>query len=185
MRATDGQSGVDPLSLVFNYNGNVLVGASAYDPVTGLVLFVIPAQAPAVKAGKKKTVTLIASDNQETKNVNTIGANILPNTTYKSVKLAVIQTPTVAWLVPDANSCLRATTRLAAVAGSTKKISSITFSVDGKSIGTAKADAAGIAFKDWNPKKAKKGKHQLRATAKDAGGRTVSATRTVRTGCTK
>ena len=29
---TDSQSGVDPLSLVFNYNNNVLLGASAYDP---------------------------------------------------------------------------------------------------------------------------------------------------------
>jgi len=33
-QAVDSGAGVDPLSLVLNYN-NVLVGASAYDPFTG------------------------------------------------------------------------------------------------------------------------------------------------------
>ena len=50
------------------------------------MLFVIPSNAPAIKAGKKKAL-LIGADNQETKNVNTIGTNVLPNTNYKPVKL--------------------------------------------------------------------------------------------------
>jgi hypothetical protein len=179
--ARDSQSGIDPLSLVLNYNGNVLVGASAYDPGTGLVLFVIPPDAPAMKAAKKKKkAVLIGSDNQETKNVNTIGANVLPNTTFKNLKLAVGNRPTIAWLVPATNACLRTTTRLAVAAGSTKKLKTVTFYNGRKKIGSSKPDSAGLAFKDWNVKKAKKGKHQLRATVRDARGRTATASRIVR-----
>ena len=86
-RATDAQSGVDPLSLVLSYNSNVLLGASAYDPASGLVLFALPSNAPKITAAKKKkSVVLSASDNQEAKNVNTIGANVLPNTNYRAVE---------------------------------------------------------------------------------------------------
>jgi minor extracellular serine protease Vpr len=179
--ARDSQSGIDPLSLVLNYNNNILLGASAYDPGTGLVLFVIPSNAPAIKAAKtKKAAVLIASDNQEAKNVNTIGANVLPNTNYKSLKLAVGNTPTVAWLVPSRNACLRATTRLAVVAGSTKKLKTVTFYNGKRKIGSSKPDSAGIAFRDWNVKKVKKGKHALRAKVSDARGRTATASRIVR-----
>jgi hypothetical protein len=179
--ARDAQSGIDPLSLVLNYNNNVLLGASAYDAGTGLVLFVIPSNAPAIKAAKKKKkALLIASDNQEAKNVNTIGTNVLPNTNYKSVKLAVGNRATVAWLVPARNACLRTTTRLAVVAGSTKKLKTVTFYNGKRKIGSSKLDSAGIAFKDWNVKKVKKGKHALRATVRDAGGRTATTSRIVR-----
>ena len=180
-RATDGQSGVDPLSLVLSYNGNVLLGASAYDPVTGLVLFALPSNAPKIAAAKKKkSVVLIASDNQEAKNVNTIGANVLPNTNYRGAKIAVVNKPTVTWLVPRNNACVSATTRLVVVAGSTKKLRNVVFRADRKRLASKKADGAGLAFTDWNVKQAKKGKHVLRATVRDAGGRTVTAVRRVR-----
>src|SRR5262249_367085 len=52
-RATDGQSGVDPLSLVLSYNGGVLLGASADDAASGLVLFAVPTNAPKIAAAKK------------------------------------------------------------------------------------------------------------------------------------
>jgi minor extracellular serine protease Vpr len=179
--AKDSQSGIDPLSLVLNYNNNVLLGASAYDPGTGLILFVIPSDAPAIKAAKKKKAALlIASDNQETKNVNTIGANVLPNTNYLPVKLSVVSEPTVAWLVPTQNACLRTTTRLAVVAGSTKKLTSLVFSDGTKRIGSRKPDAAGLSFTDWNVNNASKGKHVLRAKVVDARGRTATASRIVR-----
>ena len=70
---------------------------------------------------------LSASDNQEAKNVNTIGANVLPNTNYRSSKIAVVNKPTVTWLVPGQNQCLSATTRLVVVAGSTKTLKSVVF----------------------------------------------------------
>jgi hypothetical protein len=180
-RATDAQSGVDPLSLVLSYNSNVLVGASAYDPATGLVLFALPSNAPKITAAKKKkSVVVSASDNQEAKNVNTIGANVLPNTNYRGAKIAVVNKPTVTWLVPSRNQCLRSTTRLVVVAGSTKTLKTVAFRADAKKLGSMKADSAGIAFADWKAKQAKKGKHVLRATVRDAAGRTVTAVRRVR-----
>jgi hypothetical protein len=123
---------------------------------------------------------LIASDNQEAKNVNTIGANVLPNTNYRGAKIAVVNKPTVTWLVPRNNACVSATTRLVVVAGSTKKLRNVVFRADTKRLASKKADGAGLAFTDWKAKQAKKGKHVLRATVRDAAGRTVTAVRRVR-----
>ena len=181
-RARDAQSGVDPLSLVVQYNGNVLLGASAYDPTTGLALFVIPSNAPKITAGaKKKNWVISASDYQETKNVNTIGPNVLPNTTYRTAKVSVVAKPTVTWLVPNAGACLNTTTRLAVIAGSTKKLKNVVFEADSKKLASKKADATtGIAFVDWKAKQAGRGKHVLRATVRDAAGRAATAIRRVR-----
>jgi subtilisin family serine protease len=179
-RVTDGQSGVDPLSLVLNYN-SVLLGASAYDPTTGLVLFALPSNAPKIVAAKKKkSMVVIASDNQETKNVNPIGGSVMPNTSFRTAKVSVVNKPTVTWLVPAANQCLRTTTRLVVVAGSTKKLRNVVFRADAKRLAAKKADSAGLAFTDWKAKQAKKGKHVLRATLRDTAGRTVTAVRRVR-----
>jgi len=157
-----------------------LLGAAGYDPTSGIVLFPIPASAPAMRAGAKKPAVLIGSDYQETKNVNPPGGDVMPNTKFQNVKLDVVTTPTVDWLVPAKNACLRTTTRLAVVAGSTKKLKTVTFFDGNRNIGSQKPDVAGIAFKDWNPKKAKKGKHVLRAVAQDAANRTVTQSRSVR-----
>ena len=108
--AVDPQSGVDPLSLVINYN-NALVGASAYDPVSGLILFGIPAAAPPFKAGKTNLI-LQASDYQETKNINTVGDAIYPNSTFAQKKISVVAGPTVSWLAPPANVCAAKTEQL-------------------------------------------------------------------------
>jgi hypothetical protein len=180
-RILDGQSGVDPLSLAFNYNGRVLLGASAYDPASGLTLFAIPGNAPKITAAKKKkSVVTIASDNQEAKNVNTIGANVMPNTNYRPSKIAVVNKPTVTWLIPSRNACVSSTTRLVVVAGSNKALKKVAFRADAKKLGAKKADGAGLAFVDWKAKKAKKGKHVLRATVRDTLGRTATASRNVR-----
>ena len=138
---------------------------------TGLVLFPIPTTAPAMKAGAKKQVVLIGSDYQETKNVNPPGGDVMPNTKFQLVKLDVVTTPTVAWLVPQKNACLRTTTRLAVVAGSTKKLKSVTFFDGNRNIGAKKPDSAGIAFKDWNPKSGQEGQARV---ARGRGGRARS-----------
>ena len=177
-RATDAQSGVDPLSLVLAYK-KVLLGAAAYDPLSGLVLFAIPGQAPSLGAGKTNAV-IEGSDNQETKNVNTIGTNILPNTSFRPVKIAAVTGAAVTWLAPESGSCVRKTVRLLVVASSTKKVKSVTF-VDGKHvIGSATTGTADLFAKDWNTSKLRKGRHTLSATARDAAGRTVTVTRSVR-----
>jgi hypothetical protein len=176
--AADSQSGVDPLSLVIAYN-KIILGAAAYDPISGVALFPIPANAPALKAGKR-TAILSASDYQETKNVNTIGTDILPNTRFSNVKLDVVSGPAVTWVSPFANACAVTVERLLVAASSTKKVSSVTFFDGERKLKTIKTGVEGLFAQDWNTKGARKGKHVLRATARDAAGRTISATRTVR-----
>src|SRR5205085_3941220 len=104
-RVLDAGAGVDPLSLVIGYR-RVLVGAAAYDPVSGLALFPLPAQAPRLVNARTST-TFVGSDFQETKNVNTTGSNIMPNTQFKTVKLRVVNGPAVDWLLPDPTGCVR------------------------------------------------------------------------------
>ena len=154
--ATDSQSGVDPLSIVIAYN-KIVLGAAAYDPISGIVLFPIPTNAPAFKAGKR-TAILSASDFQETKNVNTIGADILPNTAFKNVKLNVVSGPAVTWVAPSNNACAAKTARLLVVASSTKKISSVTFFDGKKKLKTITKGLEGLYAQDWNTKGARKGK---------------------------
>jgi minor extracellular serine protease Vpr len=177
-RVLDSQSGVDPFSLVIGYR-RVLVGAAAYDPFSGLVLFPLPAQAPKIKAGGT-TALLIASDNQETKNVATAGSNPMPNTTYRSVKIRGVAGPAVAWLVPDSGACVRGVVRLGVAASSTAPLASVRF-YDGKSlIKKVKTGPGGLYVTDWRSGKAETGKHTLRATAFDRKGRSFTALRTVR-----
>jgi hypothetical protein len=62
-RTLDLQSGVDPLSLVIAY-GRVLVGAAAYDPLSGIAIFPLPPTVAALKPGKTPLV-FQAGDFQE------------------------------------------------------------------------------------------------------------------------
>src|SRR5206468_6076782 len=64
-QAVDLGAGVDPLSLVIAYK-RVLLGASAYDPFTGIVVFGIPRAAPKLAKGKTRGVIQVA-DFQEAK----------------------------------------------------------------------------------------------------------------------
>ena len=177
-QVVDTQSGVDPLSLVINYE-HALVGASAYDPSSGLAIFGIPAAAPAFKAGKTPLV-LRASDYQEAKNINTIGDLIYPNTTFKQTKLTVVDGPTISWLAPPAGACVVKRDELAVLADSTKKVRAVRFTVDGKRVGVDRTGPAGIYSLSWKTASLKKGKHHLLATLRDAAGRTATAARDVR-----
>ena len=124
-QVADAGSGVDPLSLVLSYK-RVLLGASDYDPFSGLVIFGIPAQAP--KLAKGKTVgVLSAADYQESKNINTPGDNIFPNTAFRPVRLTAVAGPTVTWLLPFARGCAEAKQdRLVVTAASTTKVTGVT-----------------------------------------------------------
>jgi hypothetical protein len=177
-QAVDTQSGVDPLSLVIGYD-RALIGASDYDPSSGLTLFGLPAAAPALKPGKT-TLEMQASDLQEAKNINTIGDEIMPNTAYLRVKLTVVNGPTVTWLSPPANQCALKSDQLAVIASSTKRVKQVSFTVDGKRVGVDKNGPGGIYSLAWKTAKLKKGKHHLVATLVDAAGRKAAARRTVR-----
>ena len=71
LQTFDSQSGVDPLSLTIGYHG-VLIGATSYDPVTGIAVFPLPASVPPLKAGTAR-LRMVSSDFQEAKNVDTVG----------------------------------------------------------------------------------------------------------------
>jgi subtilisin family serine protease len=175
--AADSGSGVDPLSLVINYNG-ALVGASAYDPTSGLIVFGIPTAAPKFKAGKTNMITMV-SDYQEAKNINPVGDSIYPNTTFKLTKLTVVNGPTVTWIDPPAQVCALKNDRLVVVAGSTKKVKQVTFTDNGKRVGVDKTgtDVYSVA---WKTAKLKAGTHKLLATVTDAAGHKAAAGRVLK-----
>jgi subtilisin family serine protease len=177
-RATDLQSGVDPLSIALGYGGR-LIGASAYDPTTGLVLIGLPAEAPRLKPGKT-TADLQVSDNQEAKNIDTLGTDILPNTGFATAKLKVVDGPALTWLLPSPTTCVKKQTRLVVAAASTAKVKRVVFREGTRRIASLKASAGGLYSAAWKTSKLKKGKHRLTAEVIDGRGRSATAARTLR-----
>jgi subtilisin family serine protease len=176
-QAVDLGSGVDPLSLVIGYK-QALVGASQYDPESGLVVFGLPAAAPQLTAGKVP-FAMEASDYQETKNIDTLGDEILPNTAFLGTKLTVVDGPTVSWIEPPAGVCALKHDQLTVVADSTKPLKQVAFDADGKRIGVDKNGPGGVYSHAWNTTKLKAGRHTLTATVTDASGRHASAGRMI------
>ncbi len=86
--------------------------------------------------------------------------------------------PTISWVQPPSNVCALKTERLVVVADSTKKVSRVVFTDNGKRVGVDKGTA--VYAVTWKTGKLKKGKHALLATIVDAGGRKAAAGRTVR-----
>jgi len=173
--AVDLQSGVDPLSLVFAYGG-VLIGASAYDPSSGLVIFGLPPQAPKLKAGKRRAI-VVASDYQEAKNINTVGNEIMPNTQYRPTNLTVVNGPTVSWVEPPASVCALKQDALVVVAESTSAVSKVVFRDGGKQIAVDTKGPGGVFRATWVTTKLSKGVRHLTATVYDSKGRTATAGR--------
>jgi subtilisin family serine protease len=177
-RVTDLGSGVDPLSLVIQYRARVLLGAALYDPTNGLALFPIPRSAPPVSRGLFRGAAA-AADNQETKNIDQAGANILPNTTIKRVNLRGTTRATATWLLPLGTSCLKGRTTLAVVASAPGKIRAVRF-YDGKRlIKTVRRGSVGLYLTDWRTRTARRGRHKLRVVVV-APGRSAQARRNVR-----
>jgi hypothetical protein len=174
-QAVDLGSGVDPLSLVVNYN-KALVGASAYDPTTGLVIFGIPTNAPKFKPGKTRAIVAV-SDYQESKNINTVGNDLYPNTTFLASKITAVNGPTVTWIEPPAHVCALTTDQLVVVGGSNKKVTRVVFKDDGKRIGTDTSGPNGIYSFSWKTGALKKGVHHLTAMLTDSAGHRAVAGR--------
>jgi hypothetical protein len=174
-RTLDLQSGVDPLSLVVSY-GRVLVGAAAYDPLSGIAVFPLPAVAPALKPGRTPLI-LSVGDFQEDKNVDQAGeiTSILPNTAFVSARLQVVSHPTVSWLAPVPNECATASTPLLVVAGATRKIRSVRFMADGKPVARVTRGTAGVYAATWKPRGLRVGTYRLEAVVADASGATETA----------
>jgi hypothetical protein len=177
-RVVDPGAGVDPLSLVIAYRG-VLVGAVLYDPDSGVALFPLPRAAAKIRTGRTRAV-LSASDLQETKNVSSVGGEIMPNTAFKSVTIRGVTGPAVSWVSPGENQCVGRTAGLLVVAGSTKPIRAVRFYADGKQVAIDRRGTSDVFTGTWRTGNAKKGRHVLTARATDAAGSTLSATLGVR-----
>jgi hypothetical protein len=177
-RAQDAGAGIDPLSLVLSYRG-VLVGASAYDPASGLAVFPLPREARAIPAGRTQAV-ISASDYQEAKNVNSIGDSIFPNTAFRAVAITGVPGPALTWVAPAANRCVARTAALIVAASSSKRIRSVRFYADGKQIDIERKGTDGIYTGAWGTRLVPAGRHVLTALATDAAGRTLSAMRAVK-----
>jgi minor extracellular serine protease Vpr len=177
-RVTDEGAGVDPLSLVIAYR-NVLVGAVVYDPESGIAIFPLPQQASSIPSGRTRAV-VSASDFQESKNVNGIGDDILPNTAFHPVSITGVKGPALTWVSPPANECVTKTVPLVVVAGSTKRVRAVRFFVDGKQIDVDRKGVSDVFTGSWETRFASPGRHELKATATDAGDRTFSAVRDLR-----
>ena len=125
LRVVDLGSGVDPYSLVIGY-GQTLIGAVAYDPVSGIALFPIPNEAPQLRTGKRQ-VQASAADFQEAKNVDSVGDELLPNTAFAGGPITVVDGPTITWVTPEIRECSTPSTPLTVLAGSTATVRSVQF----------------------------------------------------------
>jgi hypothetical protein len=176
-RAFDSGAGVDPLSLVIAYK-RVLVGAALYDPFSGLALFPLPRQAPALTRGRT-AAALLASDYQEAKNIETLGDAVLPNSAFVETRVRVVNGPAVTWLLPDKGDCVGKREVLLATASSPRAVRTVSFLADGKPLGRD-SGAGGLYAVTWRTSRVAKGRHVLSAIVTDAAGRHASARRAVR-----
>ena len=177
--ATGRNSGIDPSSLVLSYR-RALVGASAYDPLTGYAIFGLPAAAPRIPVGRTNA-QILAADFQEAKNVSTPGGSILPNTTVASIRLQGVAGPTVTWLDPERQQCVNnRRQRLLVAADSDKRLRMLTFFDGNKRIARVNGTAVQLYASTWATGRAKKGRHTLTVVVRDAAGREARATRRVR-----
>ena len=178
LRVLDNGAGVDPYSLVIGY-GQTLIGASAYDPSSGIALFGLPRNAPALKAGRP-TLGASAADFQEAKNVDSVGDELLPNTAFASGRLRVVKAPVVTWVAPEIRECAARSEPLVVLASSPVAVRSVQFLDGRKSIATVRRGAGGLFGATWRNGGAAKGRHQLRAIVTDAKGRKAESRRVVR-----
>ncbi len=177
-RVTDLGSGVDPLSLVLEYRPQVLLGAALYDPSSGLALFPIPRTAPPLKLGSYRGAGE-AADYQETKNVDQIGPNVLPNTTIKRIRFVGTRHATITWLLPLGTSCLRGRASLAVSASAPTKVLGVRFFDGTRRVAVSRHGTAGLYGAGWQTRSAARGVHRLRAVLDFRGGH-VQAKRNVR-----
>jgi minor extracellular serine protease Vpr len=177
LRALDGQSGVDPASLTVGYKG-ALVAVGSYDWKTGIAVFPLPDSVPPLDAGTTVKARLIASDFQESKNVDTLGPNIMPNTRTKTVPMHVVAGVAVDWLTPQAGTCASARQRALVAASSRRNVVTVRFFLDGRRFATRRRGDQGI----WSATLPRlgPGPHTLAAVAEDAQGRRGSGKAAVR-----
>jgi hypothetical protein len=172
-------AGVDPLTLELSYGGSI-VGATSYDPEDGLALFPIPPEADSLRPGRNRVV-IKASDHQESKNLQTTGTDLFPNSAR--VRVFVRVTPdraAVSWLAPRTGSCAGRNAELLVAADGPRRIELVRFLEGERVIGVDRKGEGGLFSVRWKTGGEAGGKHVLRAVAVDKAGREAAATRIVR-----
>ncbi|HSI96867.1 MAG TPA: Ig-like domain-containing protein, partial [Gaiellaceae bacterium] len=180
-RITDAQSGVDPLSLQLQFGRELglSVGATTFDPATGIAAFSIPREERALEPGFQ-FMRVVASDFQEAKNINTESTSPMPNTRFFGVRMRAVNRPTVSWITPNRNACVAARQRLLVVANDNVPISSVGFFAGNRQIGRVRRNVAGLYQMTWRTAGRSRGVHVLRVVVSDTRGREAEASLRVR-----
>jgi hypothetical protein len=181
-KITDAKSGVDPLSLQLYFGPSVrrsTVGATLFDPATGIAAFSLPRESLPLEP-ETQFMQVVASDFQESKNINTESDSPLPNTRFKGVRADAVNGPTVTWITPEKGRCLATRQRLLVVANDNVQISSVGFFDGNRQIGRVRRNVAGLYEMTWRTGGKRKGAHTLTAVASDVRGREAEASQTVR-----
>lgn len=181
-KITDAKAGVDPHALQLFFGPSTRresVGATTFDPATGIAAFSIPREAFPLQTGPQ-FIQLVASDYQEAKNINTESTSPLPNTRVQGARLEAVSGPTVTWITPEKGKCLASRQRLLVVANDNVQISSVGFFDGERQIGRVRRNVAGLYELRWRTTGKRKGPHTLTAVASDVRGREAEASQTVR-----
>jgi minor extracellular serine protease Vpr len=178
VRIRDAGAGVNPLSLLLAYR-RVIVLASAYDPFSGLAVFALPGTAPQLPRGRTSAI-FAASDYQEAKNLTTFGRNVMPNTSFRSAAIRAVRGTVATWLEPERGSCIRGSASLLVLASSTRRVASVRFLDGRRRIAVDRSGIAGLYQTIWSPRRARRGRHVLRAVVVTRGGRRITVSRRVR-----
>jgi hypothetical protein len=155
------------------------VFATSFDPASGIAVFQIPRSARPIEPGTT-FMRIVASDFQETKNINTESRSPMPNTRFFGLRMEARPQPTVSWIAPNENACVAARQRLVVVANDNVQISSVGFFDGNRQIGRVRRNTAGVYQMTWRTTGKRRGKHTLRAVASDVRGREGESARVVR-----
>jgi minor extracellular serine protease Vpr len=181
-KITDAKSGVDAHSLQLFFGPSTrqsTVGATLWDPATGIAAFSVPREALPLEPGAQ-FMQVVASDYQESKNINTESGSPLPNTRFAGLRAEAVNRPTVTWITPEKGKCLAARQKLRVVANDNVQISSVGFLDGNRQIGRVRRNVAGLYELTWRTRGKRRGAHTLIAVASDVRGREAEASQTVR-----
>jgi hypothetical protein len=181
-KVSDAKSGVDPAALQLFFGPETRrssVGATTFDPATGIAAFSIPREGLPLEAGSQ-FMQVVASDYQEAKNINTDSDSPLPNTRFQGFRAEAVNRPTITWVTPEKGKCLAARQKLLVVANDNVPISSVGFFDGNRQIGRVRRNVAGLYEMTWRTGGKRRGAHVLTATVSDVRGREAEAQQAVR-----
>ena len=104
---------------------------------------------------------VVASDYQESKNINTDSDSPLPNTRFAGLRAEAVNRPTITWITPEKGRCLAARQKLVVVANDNVQISSVGFFDGNRQIGRVRRNVAGLYELTWRTGGKRRGAHTL------------------------